>query len=137
MKTFRQYLAEEKQSVYNSGFNLSRSSMPQLKDIDAFLAFLSNHDEVGDSVTIKNWISTVDHLLPTQNEYDIAKVERLVDMVERGDQIKPIITSSDGYVVDGHHRYFAADQLGASVPFMEIGLPLNKLMKVALEYANG
>ncbi len=80
----------------------------------------------------------VDGYSPTQFEYDEDKVRRIItdweydqDTIE---QTKPIIVSEDNFVLDGHHRYFAAKQSRTAVPVVKVYLPINKLLKLAFEY---
>lgn len=122
MLSFKQYVHE--QSVVG-GFNIARADMPQITDQDAFAAYL---EFVG--VQVIKLPVPVSNIKPTQVEFDQAKV----------DSIKApygsIIVADDNFILDGHHRFFAAkadvdcDMIDAWV----CATPINQLLKHAYEF---
>lgn len=82
-----------------------RHTMPQLTDFDGFKKDLEKSD-------IDLSLKSLDpkKLDPTQSNFNQDKVDRMKE--DDGWTRKPIITSRDGYVIDGHHRWLAAKQLG-------------------------
>jgi hypothetical protein len=82
------------------GHSLARSFMPQIDDIDDFLSHIK---EKGIESSLKTL--DPDELKSTQQDFDANKVFKM--MQDKGER-KPIITSNDGYVLDGHHRWLDA-----------------------------
>lgn len=126
MKTLREYMTE--------CMSVTRINMPQVEDTASFTAYL---DSVG--VAWSDDITAVHHLRATQSEgFNNDKINSIIDSLETDPDsaadMKPIISSEDGYVLDGHHRFLAAKQLGMMIPIVKVELPLNKLMKLAYEY---
>lgn len=86
------------------GLNIDRAVLPQVKseDVPDFLRWVSQH---------KHWTSTrtelpVASLHPSQGNFNTVKIKDLMT-TERANLRKPIIVSSDHYVMDGHHRWIA------------------------------
>lgn len=127
MISFTTFIAEQNICI-PGGMNIGRSSMPQL-DTDAFVKHLEDN---GISVYRNTDIKDVK---PLQVNIDTAKVSEIAS--KGAANISPIIVSSDGYVLDGHHRYFASKAVDCAVDGYVVELPINKLLKIALEYNNG
>jgi hypothetical protein len=89
------------------GHTLSRDLMPQIKDPHDFL------DEL-ELQGISHATQTLDphKLKSTQSEFDANKVYAM--MSDHGEK-RPIITSNDGYVLDGHHRWLEAANKGEKI----------------------
>lgn len=109
-----------------SGFVIGRNQMPQIKYIDHFQNYI---DQLG--IETKSYTANVYSFRPTQFEYDDKKVAKIIND-ESFD--KSIIVSADNFVLDGHHRYFAAKLSDKEVPILKIFLPINKLLKLAYDY---
>lgn len=130
MISFSQYVAE--QSV-TGGFNIPRSQMPQIADQEAFSSYL-----VFAGVKVNKTTVNVAMLRPTQTEFDPEKVAAM------SPPYSPVIMSNDGYVLDGHHRYFAALRDSAALPVGGLNTieayvcytPINQLLKHANEFCN-
>jgi len=131
MKSFKVHIKEK--IVPFSAFVLPRSQMPQIKNTDHFINYI---EQLGINTT--NFISSVTAINPTQFEYDKWKVNNIkMDWRKDPDSIqtsKPILISDDNFVLDGHHRYFAALQSNNEIPIIQIDLPINKLLKLTLDY---
>lgn len=131
MKTVKLGLKEK--LVPFSAYSLPRSQMPQIKNIEHFVNYA---EHLG--LQSETFLSTVELYRPTQFEYDKWKVNNIkMDWRKNPDSIettKPILVSDDHFVLDGHHRYFAASQTGVSIPIVKLSLPINKLLKLALDY---
>lgn len=82
---------------YEKCFMIPRSSMPQL-DKAGVKAFLKKHD-ISNSVDIVH----TESLKPTQDSFN---GEKIVGM-DSNARNKPILVSSDNYVLDGHHRWLS------------------------------
>jgi hypothetical protein len=125
MKSFKEFLQEE--NFNTPAFCVGRQSMPQIEDNIKFVDFLKQHRfyvsyDVIDASLIK----------PTQVDFDQDKVDNIID----GGQFNSnkVIVSSDGYLLDGHHRYLAALQTGSSIGIIRVDTTINTLLKVAIDY---
>ena len=86
----------------DKGMGKRRHAMPQLTDFTAFKKDLDDND-----IALVDIRIPADELTPTQGNFNEEKVEFLRKQKNKG---KPIITSNDDYVIDGHHRWLAAAQ---------------------------
>ena len=67
-------------------------------------------------------------LRPTQSEFSKLGVIKSMEKYG-GTSTKPLIISMDGYVIDGHHRWLAAANVGAKlIPAIEIEMPRQDLI---------
>lgn len=140
MKTFREFLKEQSFRDFEIdkhvniieqnfvGFNVARANMPQLK-VDEFLKFLQKLDIVYNLYT-----GNVFKFNPTQKDFDQDKVNQIVSTNSDLTKLTPILVSEDGFILDGHHRYFASIQTGLPIQYIVIDLPINKLLKLAIQY---
>jgi hypothetical protein len=127
MKPFKEFITEQ--------FMIARINMPQIDDVSKFTEWLTESMGVGSSP----YMGLVDYFKPLQAEgFDEDKIRNIcMGMRKDPDSIpsmKPIIVSEDGYVVDGHHRYFAAIREQVKIPYIVIDTTANKLLKLAYEY---
>lgn len=108
------------------GHTLARDLMPQIKDIHDFLDELELHG-------ISHRLETLDpnDLKSTQSEFDANKV---FQMMQNQGERKPIITSSDGYVLDGHHRWLEAHNKCEKVEAHVCDAPILDLLHHAKRY---
>ena len=122
MLSFNQYVTE--QSIVG-GFNIPRASMPQIADQEGFARYL---EFLG--VDVRFVKSHLNFLKPTQTEFDPEKVAAI------NAPYGSIVVSSDGYILDGHHRFFAAvaDQSCDSIDTYTCDATINHLLKHANDY---
>lgn len=133
MKNFSQFVEKMNDNVLSySAFLVSRVSMPQLH-VPTFIEFV---DRLGIEYTKS--FDTVESFKPTQIDFDEYKVRNIaMDMRKSPDNVKKltaILVSEDGYVLDGHHRFYAAKREGIAINFIVVALPINKLLKLALDF---
>ena len=128
MQGFKQFLTEYGSQPF-SAFLLSRVSMPQINNVNDFLNFL---DHLG--VDAVKGPQHVDELNPTQTDFDQQKVDRIISELGTGNDMSPILISNDGFVADGHHRYYAAKQSETPINVVTVSLPINKLLKIMYDY---
>lgn len=83
--------------------NIPREKMPQL-DIED----LEQH------YNIKRGMVSISKLSTSQEERIPEKVDDIKEKILNGEEIAPIIIDKNGYVVDGHHRYTAYEELGVN-----------------------
>lgn len=117
---------------------ISREKMPQIPDPkrDQFFDELSKRG-------IKSKKESVDptKLRPTQSNFAGPKVGQLVGLFRANGELpgKPIIVSSDGYVLDGHHRWAAMavvgmQDRGVKLPIVRVDMPIKDLLKAGLDF---
>lgn len=120
MLTFKQYVTE--QSIAG-GFNIARADMPQIADQDAFAKYLQF---IG--ITVVKGPVALPTIKPTQSEYDPAKVASMTS------PYGSIIVAADGYILDGHHRYFAALRDQDEIDAHWCDASINQLLKHANDF---
>lgn len=106
----------------NKGMNKRRHAMPQIADFDAFIADLTKAGIAVVTISIP-----ASELIPTQGEFNEQKV---TGMIETGAwSSKPIVSSDDDYILDGHHRWLAAAQLKKPVKSRVVDMNIDDLLK--------
>ena len=115
-----------KPDIKNQG--VARKDMPQIatKDYPEFLDYLK---EKGGDIVKKTL--NAKELKPIQGEFSDAGVEKAI---AKGKLDKPIISSNDGYIIDGHHRWLAGYNTDSDVKVYEVNMPVSELMKVVKEF---
>lgn len=127
MKDFKSYLLER--AMGWPAFCVTRANMPQIH----YLRFRKFIEDLGVGFsysTETNW----DDIHPTQNDFNQEKVDKIIDSYDPSKEKPPIIVSEDGFVLDGHHRYYAASQAKLGWDILAVDLPINKLMKLAYDF---
>ncbi len=121
MKSFTQYLNDVPNE--DEGIASYRINQPQINDTNSFLSDLKLN-----GINFTHQRVDTNTLIPTQCEFNDDKVCSIVDNVMQNDaEISPIIISSDDYVIDGHHRWLAADAMGDRIDTIKVHLPLETL----------
>ena len=109
-------------------FNIPRSEMPQVRtdDYPEFLDYLSNAGAVfsKEKVLAKT-------LKPVQGEF--AEKGVIKSLKKRG-AVKPVIASSDNYIIDGHHRWLAALNTDQKVLIYRVNMGADELMQLVLDF---
>jgi len=106
---------------------IKRSDMPQVskKDYPEFFEYLRANGatfEMQKDIPAKTFKST-------QGEFSDAGVERSMSKLAKGAKKKPIIVSQDNYIIDGHHRWLVAMNLGNStVDTIKISMDADELL---------
>lgn len=110
------------------GHTFARSFMPQIDDIPEFLDYLKKKG-------IQSNLKTLDpdSLKSTQLDFDPNKVFKM--MQDNGER-KPIITSNDDYVLDGHHRWLDAANKQEKLDSYVCDAPILDLLHHAKRYTN-
>lgn len=118
MLTFKSFINEE---LVQGGFNIFRNQMPQLNDLEAFKSLLDTHGLKYTETPINP-----SELKPTQKDIDVGKVMNITDYS------KPIIVSGvDFYILDGHHRFYAAIYDKAPlINVIQVDAPINVLLHI-------
>lgn len=104
-----------------NGKGKSRGHMPQIIEFESFLTDLT-HNRVKISLGQRE----TKELTPTQKNFNEGKVNAIIESGGAG--LKPIIISKDGFVIDGHHRWLAADKLHRPIAVKEVDLTCEELL---------
>jgi len=114
--------------IPKGNLNISREKMPQIseEDQEIFFKYLKDH---GVKIT-KTKILAKD-LKPTQKTINLSAVNKLLK-TNSSKLKKPIIVSSDNYVIDGHHRWLAAlnKNRESKVNVIKSSIPVKQLIKI-------
>lgn len=105
----------------DKGLNKRRHAMPQIKDFDAFMADLAENDHAVVTLTVDP-----NELIPTQGNFSDEKVDKMVK--DGGWNSKPIISSDDDFVLDGHHRWLAAVAAGKVIKTRVVDMKIEELL---------
>lgn len=113
-----------------------RADMPQVHrdHYPELIKYLADHGN-----TFQHGNISAGKLKPVQSEFSDAGVEKMMQTGGRpSDSIdkdqKPLIVSSDNYIIDGHHRWLAAYNLGEKVPIMRSSLPITQLFQLIKDF---
>jgi hypothetical protein len=113
--------------------NISRKNMPQIKkgDIQSFFEFLKTK-----GIQISKRQSLISSLKPTQNQIDSDKVKEKYEYFKTGENPKPFIVSSDNYILDSHHQFFALKIIDnhMKVDCFHISINMKQLLQFAKEF---
>jgi len=123
---FKMKIPGEKETM-----GIVREKMPQVaeKDYPEFFKYLK---ENGAKLSKKK-ISAED-LKPIQKEFAKIGVEK--SMAKLGGKSKPLISSADKYIIDGHHRWLAVlnSTPKAKMDVIEVNMPMKKLLALTVAF---
>lgn len=106
----------------DKSLNKRRHAMPQIADFDAFVKDLEK-----EGIPIVNVKIPPSELIPTQGNFNFDKVRGMIQAWKPN--YKPIVTSDDDYILDGHHRWLAAVELKKPLDCRVVGLKIDALLK--------
>ena len=115
----------------SGSLGIPREKMPQFDEADTgeLMEYLK-----GKGIEGRRASASPDDLKPTQAEYSSAKVDRIASGMF-GKNERPIMVSSDGYVLDRHHQLMAARQNGEEkVPVIVFNKPIRELMAAVEQF---
>ena len=106
-----------------SDFGFKKSELPQLRTNDKPMFVKSLISKYGANVVTEGLKVKASQLKPIQNEINLEQVEVIAN-VSKGkmNPNKPITISQDGYVIDGHHRWYYAKQNDLKLSVLQINL---------------
>lgn len=110
------------------GHAVARSYMPQIDDAEDFISYLKTK---GITTTLQSL--NPDNLKSTQQDFDANKVFSM--MSDKGEK-KPIITSNDNHILDGHHRWLEAANKKEAVNAHVADCPILDLLHHAKRYTH-
>lgn len=119
------------------GMGLSRMDLPQIKstDVPEFTDWLESK-----GIDALNTSMEVGELTPVQKEINLEKTDSMASKHEAGEidlsTGKPVMVSSDEYLVDGHHRWYALRELNPSnkLNAVMIDSPILELISLMKEF---
>jgi len=124
-------MCETRPGFCHDNLGITREAMPQIEGETA-TKFLSSLEEMGVKVT--HIQVPAQDLMSTQNELNHQKVMSMVTAAKAG-EFSPctmeIMASSDGHVLDGHHRWATCTQLQMPMNVAVINAPIQKLLDLA------
>ena len=128
MRTLKQYINDtEDNIIIPGGFMVPRSQMPQIDDQEEFLHWLRMAGYSYEFATVQS-----KELFALQSMVDRNKVKKFKT---KHIYEKPIIVANDNFILDGHHRFFAALEAGiTSLKVIRVKLNINKLFKATQVY---
>lgn len=109
--------------------NIAREEMPQIagKDLDEFLDWLRDQGVKCVRRRVKP-----ETLKACQGEFNVDKIKSLLG---RPNDDKPVVVSSDGYVMDGNHRWAAAlNSKATNLLIVRVDLPILDLLSFGRRY---
>lgn len=110
---------------FENSLGLRRIEMPQIdaKDYDEFLTFMAAH-----GCDHENEMVPTTTLKPAQRQWQPRGVEAIA---HTDGMDKPLLVSKDDYVLDGTHRWVAAQELGIElVPAIRLDMPAREAINL-------
>lgn len=114
---------------------IARADMPQVS--------AKKHDDVVErmiqaGVDVDDFTVDIDLLKPVQDGINRQKVENIKQAIRDGEEMYPIVVSREGYVIDGHHRMVAMQELGEEkINCSVVKLPKSESLHVVEYFADG
>jgi tRNA nucleotidyltransferase (CCA-adding enzyme) len=108
--------------ILSESGHISRKNMPQVDTKNLSKAI----DMIGDNIKVSAGTIQAGKLKRSQKELHKDKIVGISKSFKNAKDLKPLVISSDNYIIDGHHRWAASvHKWGASVaiPIIKIGLP--------------
>jgi len=118
------------------GLGMCRTGCPQVKssDVPEFIKWLETNDPpiVADHTTMKP-----EEITPIQKQINLEKVSGMVAAkgLDALASEKPVMVSGDGYLIDGHHRWYALlDNNYSEMSVIQIGLDIESLIPIIKDW---
>lgn len=113
---------------------IPRNRMPQVKTADYPEYFKYLKDNGVNFKKIENVKAS--QLKPIQGEFSKQGVEKQLNKISQNleDSGKPLIASSDDYIIDGHHRWLAAKNTRRTVTIFKADIPVRELLELTLKF---
>ena len=113
--------------------DIDRKDMPQIKssDVQDFLKYLKKNN-----VSTEKKLVDPSDLKATQGQFHKEKIKDLMNAIEAGKLKKePILVSKDNYVIDGHHRWLAFNNLGRDITIYRVNMNAEDLIRLMKYYS--
>lgn len=136
MKKFSTFIKEFRVNQPDPADTLGipRNKMPQIrsKDMDEFFRYLKDN-----GARFKEHDIPAGQLKPIQSEFNDVKVVQGIQRQLSGEGKKPVLVSSDNYVIDGNHRWLSMLNKGPdeNVKTIQVtNMPVRKLLQLTLDF---
>lgn len=133
MIRLREYLEELKvwEPKASQTKGIARGDMPQVKSSDQaeLLAFLKSK-----GIRLSKKKVKAKKLRATQRNFNKDKIVGAVANYGTLSKAKPIIVSSDNYIIDGHHRWLGAYNVGGDIMILQANVKVDELLKAVREF---
>jgi hypothetical protein len=121
--------------IPSGNLGVSRSMMPQIdsQHVPDYIEWLKSK-----GITVDKEQVPVNSLRLCQNEINKNKVVKLIQDGIRIDQSKPIIISSDGFVIDGSHRLVAQlnTDSNSKINALRVNMKAMDLLQLSRKFPN-
>ena len=113
------------------GMGIPRKQMPQIKSSDypEFVDYLADNGASFTKETVP-----AKSLKPVQKEFSKKGVEKQINKLAKDGVKKPVIASSDDYIMDGHHRWLVALNTKDDVDIYRVNKPGKELLDLLLDF---
>lgn len=122
-----------RKQLLRGNLGIPRIDMPQIpsKALPAFITALQTK-----GIGVHGEVVPVTSLRATQSELHKDKIKAEIKRGDLAHTNKPVIVSSDGYLLDGHHRWAALHTMspGNKINVIRIGLPIRDLLREAATF---
>lgn len=110
---------------------IARGDMPQVKssDYDELLSFLKDK-----GIRMKRDKVKAKSLKATQRNFNQDKITKAAQNYTTLSKAKPIIVSSDNYIIDGHHRWLGAVNVGGDINIYKANVKVDELLNAVREF---
>lgn len=110
---------------------VARGDMPQVRtsDYEKLIRFLNTKD-----IKLKKMKVRADTLKATQRNFNKDKIASAAQNYSTLHKAKPIIVSKDGYIIDGHHRWLGAVNVGGEINIYKANVNVNDLLDAVREF---
>ena len=133
MISFKSYIREFHvwQPRGNKTKGIARGHMPQVKgdDYDELLKFLQSKN-----IRMKKKKVKAKTLKATQRNFNRKKIIGAIANYHTLHKAKPIIVSSDNYIIDGHHRWLGAYNVDGDIHIYHANVNANDLLDAVKEF---
>lgn len=115
----------------NQTKGIARGHMPQIKtsDYDELLKFLQSKDIQLTKKRVK-----AKTLKATQRNFNQKKIVSAAENYPTLYKAKPIIVSSDNYIIDGHHRWLGAYNVDGDIQIYHANVDVDDLLDAVKEF---
>lgn len=133
MLRFTQYIREFKvwEPKPSQTKGIKRGNMPQVKtaDYDELIAFLKKKDIRLSLKSVK-----ANTLKATQSNFNKDKIVDAAANYSTLHKAKPIIVSSDNYIIDGHHRWLGAYNVKGDIKIYKANVDVDELLQAVRDF---
>ena len=120
LKEYSVFMPKQKDTL-----GIERKDMPQVKssDYDELIDFLKSNKINMVKKTVK-----ANTLKAIQKDFNKDKIVAAVAKYDTLSKAKPLIVSADNYIIDGHHRWLGAHNVGGEVSIMQASVKVKELL---------